>query len=496
MTLARDKFQAIGTGAVNRTVDDVLLERVSVQDFGAVGDGVTDDTAAIQAAIDYCTSLSNRVQTLYFPPNTASAYYKITSPLVITGRLNIKGDGQFSTTIMAVGFSAGEYILNFDCAVIDAIEFSSVANITLRGFDTVPNGLRVSNLSYLLVKEVYIFSTTIGIYMTGTRCFSNTFEQVTIASTVNYSTQVDSYTGGGGHVFNTCTFSGGSIGFYLTSNSQTDALSFIGCNFEQNAANDIYINGNVRGLSIVGCRSEGLNGSESFLISPTGGTLVNGLSITGCNWQTDSGNSAPVSLAGVVRGFNISGNNAGYCGILYFVKLNGGGDGGVIEGNYCQETPVDKIVSATRAGVVCKGNWTDDVANGGTNAGIMDEYDGTDVWNIEQSSYVSTATGMTTSPTGTIKYSLVGKSVTLDIPAISGTSNATSFTLTGMATILVPTTDKDIIVRIIDNGTEAIGFLRVKTTGVIELYSTITGGAFTASGTKAVDTNSISYTLD
>jgi hypothetical protein len=51
------------TGSVNRTVLTKLQETVSVKDFGAVGDGVTDDTAAIQAALD-------AAKNIYFPAGT------------------------------------------------------------------------------------------------------------------------------------------------------------------------------------------------------------------------------------------------------------------------------------------------------------------------------------------------------------------------------------------------------------------------------------------
>ena len=55
------------TGAVDRTVQNKLQESVSVKDFGAVGDGVTDDTAAIQAVHDVAIATGGSV---YFPAGT------------------------------------------------------------------------------------------------------------------------------------------------------------------------------------------------------------------------------------------------------------------------------------------------------------------------------------------------------------------------------------------------------------------------------------------
>lgn len=67
-------YTATLPGAAAQTVQTKLEQTVSVKDFGAVGDGVADDTAEIQAALNYW--VANRCD-LIFPPGR----YRVTSPL-------------------------------------------------------------------------------------------------------------------------------------------------------------------------------------------------------------------------------------------------------------------------------------------------------------------------------------------------------------------------------------------------------------------------------
>jgi hypothetical protein len=78
------QYSPSGTGAVASTVQAKLRENVSVKDFGAVGDGVTDDTASIIAALNYANG-----KEVYFP----SGVFRITSPLSTTtsSRIKIRG---------------------------------------------------------------------------------------------------------------------------------------------------------------------------------------------------------------------------------------------------------------------------------------------------------------------------------------------------------------------------------------------------------------------
>jgi hypothetical protein len=96
-----------GTGAVATTVQTKLRETVSVKDFGAVGDGVTDDTAAINAALTALVAGG----TLLFPPGT----YKVTSTINKTfnngAMVNLVGYGAKIDGTSVVGSVAGDTTL-------------------------------------------------------------------------------------------------------------------------------------------------------------------------------------------------------------------------------------------------------------------------------------------------------------------------------------------------------------------------------------------------
>jgi hypothetical protein len=108
------------TGSVPTNAEAKLAQTVSVKDFGAVGDGVTDDTQAIQDAINAVEA--NNGGTLYFP----TGIYLVTAPIEANNSvIHLLGDGVKATTILANHTSGPAIQIKW--------YFSGIASMTIEG---------------------------------------------------------------------------------------------------------------------------------------------------------------------------------------------------------------------------------------------------------------------------------------------------------------------------------------------------------------------------
>lgn len=83
---------------VTRTLQEKLDDQASIRDFGAVGDGVTDDTAAINRALFqlFCREVNSEIRrSVFFPAGT----YRITSSILIPPYAKLVGEGANSSII-------------------------------------------------------------------------------------------------------------------------------------------------------------------------------------------------------------------------------------------------------------------------------------------------------------------------------------------------------------------------------------------------------------
>lgn len=87
-------FQQAGAGSVVRTAQDKMREWVSVKDFGAVGDGAADDTAAVQAALNAVPNGGTVI---------VDGLFKITSTVTVSKSMKLLG-GSFGYGALRTGF--------------------------------------------------------------------------------------------------------------------------------------------------------------------------------------------------------------------------------------------------------------------------------------------------------------------------------------------------------------------------------------------------------
>ncbi|MGZ5799236.1 MAG: hypothetical protein ACXWJZ_01225 [Burkholderiaceae bacterium] len=114
---------------------------------------------------------------------------------------------------------------------------------------------------------------------------------------------------------------------------------------------------------------------------------------------------------------------------------------------------------------------------------------------VTKGSFTVTLTGCTATITGTAYYTINGDSVVVDYPTLTGTSNSTSKTLTGIPSACQAGNAKNFSAFCLDSGTYFVGWGQ-QSAGTITLAKDGGGTAWTNSGTFTMRGPSVTYTLN
>nr|BDD44019.1 hypothetical protein 12 [Alphaproteobacteria bacterium] len=256
-SMAAPDYTANGMGAVTRTSSDKFSDMLSIKDFGAVGDGLTDDTVAIQNALSAGDSI-------YIPNGS----YLISSTLEITSSKSLIGLGQSS-------------IIKCQSNSFNAIEINgrggTIHNIRIEGGDTgIKLCGRTSECTQNIVSAVQIVEANTGIQLDGYEdtekpCYWNSFGDILIEQPNTHGVHLTK--SGAGDTPNANRFH--KVRVYSKSASTSGSGFYI----EHGALNNSFIDceANVNGNTAHSCFRAGA-GSDKTLIM---------------NFLAESGNSVP-----------------------------------------------------------------------------------------------------------------------------------------------------------------------------------------------------------
>lgn len=157
----------IATGSTaERSLEDRLAQEYWVEDFGAVGDGVTNDAAAIQAAIN--TAITAGPGSVV---NFQNAVYVINSQLTVTGGIILRG--QYGNSDATTGVPTDAYsrlqwgggavaMILWQDSSTNAIVRGGIDRLVLDGNNTATIGLHIRSAAYTQLDFVTYRTVTTG----------------------------------------------------------------------------------------------------------------------------------------------------------------------------------------------------------------------------------------------------------------------------------------------------------------------------------------------
>ena len=298
-------WSTTGTIVANLIYSPNSPNACNVKGFGAKGDGITDDTTAIQNAVNFCFGTSTtgtynglngatKNQELYFPPGS----YKITSPIQFTKLVGAKitGAGRFVTTITN---TAGSDVFDINSASATRWEGMLLQVTNLAGSTTVA----VINLDW---------DNSSG----GNALQSNTFQDLHLSGgSVDLDICRSGYMGSENSIinvfFDTSTVAGLRLNCYNALGN-----TVIGGNFETNYGDGIYISSGTANVYGTDFEQSGLWDIEQ--INSAKSTLVlSGIRTESTNFFKGGGGEAVV-IEGVAQRSSTYGvfvQHAGYLSI-------------------------------------------------------------------------------------------------------------------------------------------------------------------------------------
>lgn len=140
---------------------ELSCTRLCVRDFGARGDGVTDDTAAVKRALELVVE---REGILEFPAGTYVVSPLLVVPANTAKNFTLQGEGRRTSTLRA---PAGEGAVLTIGSSTQISAFVAIEGLAIDGVDRTRHGVKLINVRDALLEDVYVENCSTGMLLEG-----------------------------------------------------------------------------------------------------------------------------------------------------------------------------------------------------------------------------------------------------------------------------------------------------------------------------------------